>query len=467
MNLLGFEITRRKAQNLQGVNRYGSWMSSIFGPVMESYAGAWQQNVVVAPTQTLMSFSAVYACITGIASDIAKMRVKLSENNDGIWEEITKNQPWLPVLRKPNGYQSRIDFFESWMISKLMYGNAYILKQRQDRRGIVTGLHVLHPGCVKPLVAEDGSVYYQINEDYLAQTGLLESVGESQITIPSSEIIHDRMAPLWHPLVGVSPLYACAVSGTLGNNIQNSAAYFFQNRAMPGGILEVQGAPSDETVEALKAKWANNFGGNNSGKVAVLGDGLKFIPMMVTAENSQQTEQLKFVVEDVARAFHYPIWKLSGSPPPYTKPDQGQVIYYSDCLQVHIEKIEECLDNGLELPLGLGTEFEIEGLLRMDMLSMYESINAAGKFMKLDEQRFRANLQPLPIGGDTVYKQEQDHSIEAVAKRDASDDPFGTAKPKALPKPEPQPEPESTTPDKTRSFDAADLETFEGELVLS
>jgi len=266
------------------------------------------------------------------------------------------------------------------------------------------------------------------------------------------------MAPLWHPLVGVSPLYACALSGTLGSNIQNASAYFFQNQGLPGGILEVLGNPDEATVQELKAKWATGFTGVNKGKVAVLGDGLKFTPLSpMTAENAEQTKQLQAAVEDVARAFHYPIWKLTGSTPPYTKPDQGQVIYYSDCLQVHIEKIEECLDIGLELPLGMGTEFDIEGLLRMDTQSMYESINAAGKFMKLDEQRFRANLQPLPLGGDTVYKQEQDHSVEALAKRDASEDPFGTAKP-PTPKPEPAPESTPVEPAVARSFDEDELE---------
>lgn len=446
---------QRKAQYLQGVGYQGSWMNSIFGPVLESNWGAWQNNVVLAPTQTLLSFSAVFHCVTGISSDIAKMRVKLVRNEDGIWTEITENQPWLPLLRQPNLYQDRIKFFESWMLSKLMYGNTYVLKQRNDRRGIVTGLHVLHPTCVKPLVAEDGSVYYEIQEDYLAQTRLVEQLGiEGRLVIPLSEIIHDRMATLWHPLVGVSPLYACALAGTMGNAIQNNSAHFFSNRAMPGGVLEAPGAISDENAQALKAAWSTGFGGINSGKIAVLGDGLKFSPIMMTAEHAQTEQQFKASVEDVARAFRYPIWKLSGTTPPYTKPDQGQTLYYMDCLQDHIEDIELCLDHGLELPLGIGTEFDLDTLMRMDQQAQFDAINAMGDWAMIDEQRFRANYKKLPKGGNTVYRQEQDHAIEALYRRDQLPDPFGklTEAEAAKTKPTSKPEVEEESAEPTREL---------------
>ena len=55
-----------------------------------------------------------------------------------------------------------------------------------------------------------------------------------------------------------------------------------------------------------------------------------------------------------------------------------------------------------------------------------------GGFLAPNEGRRKVNLKPL-TGGDTVYLQEQDHSLEALAKRDAQDDPFGTAPAPAAP----------------------------------
>ena len=422
----------------------GGWSGAWWpGAILESFTGAWQTNTVAAPTSTLLSFSPVYHCVTGIASDVAKLRIKLSKNNDGIWEEITENQPWLPLLRNPNSYQNRIQFLESWMISKLLYGNAYILKERNDARKIVTAMYVLHPGSITPLVAEDGSVFYEVNRDDLS--GLtqerIRNLGfEGRLVIPASEIIHDRMNTLWHPLVGVSPLYACGTSATMGTAIQANATNFFRNASRPSGVLTAPGSIANETAARLKAAFEAGFSGDNIGKTFVAGDGLTYQQLFIDAQSSQQSEQFEQARIDVATAFRYPLWKITGKMPPYTKPDQAQTAYYVDCLQDHIEDIELCLDNGLELPLGLGTELDTDGLMRMDQQALYESLKLAKDWMKLDEQRFKASYGPLPIGGDTVYKQEQDHSIEAIAKRDAAEEfqpsnsgPAATAKPASPP----------------------------------
>ncbi len=409
---------------------------NVFGYIRESFTGAWQQSVVIDRSpSTLLAFSAVYACVTGIASDIAKMRLKLTRNVGGIWEEITelhgndKLGKYLRLLAKPNDFQNRIQFYTCWILSKLMYGNAYVLKRR-DSAGDVDAMYILHPTCVTPLVAPDGGVYYSLNQDYLSEI----SDGK---TVPASEIIHDRMPELWHPLVGVSPLYACAMSVTMGNKIQSNSTAFFANGSIPGGVVTVPGEISQEIADRLRDAWNTNYGGANSGKVAILGDGMKFDVIRMQADQSQLIDQLKWTVSDVARAFHYPEFKLGGTLPPYAGNVQALITsYYVDCLQTLIESLELCMDEGLKLPTDIGIELDTEALLRMDTAALYDTITKSGDWMKLNEQRKRANLQPLPIGGDTVYKQEQDHSIEALAKRDSQPDPFGTAKP-ATPAPTP------------------------------
>lgn len=368
------------------------------------------------------------------------MRVKLSRDSAGIWEEITENQPWLPLLRTPNRYQDIQQFLEHWIISKLIYGNTYIYKIR-DARGVVSELYILHPSCIKPLIAPNGDVYYEVQRDDLS--GLTEDRLEElnsdygRLAIPASEIIHDRINPLWHPLIGISPLYACGTAATLGSAIQNSATVFFQNRGMPGGHLTAPGEISDETATRLKQQFETGFTGDNVGKLLVTGDGLTFEPFEFEALKQQQKEQFDGAVEDVARAFRYPIWKLTGKTPPYTKPDQAQTMYYTDCLGPHIVAVEKRLDSGLELPLGLHCEFDLDELLRMDQSALHESLNAAGKFMRLNEQRFRANLEALAKGGDTVYRQEQDHSVEFV--HDMDQILLEQAR-----QPEPEPEPVAT-----------------------
>lgn len=453
MNFLGFDIAFRSPveslsivpraaipAGLQTVRSQSSWLHSWWGgPVHEPFTGAWQRNITEDSQTSLLAFSAVFACVTGIASDIAKMRIKLSRNNDGIWEEITQHQPWLPLLRKPNHFQTRIEFVEQWIVSKLLHGNAYILKQRNDERKLVTALYVLDPTRVTPLVATDGSVYYQLKRDHLGQV----TDDRDGVIVPASEIIHDRMVCLWHPLVGVSPLYACATSTTMGNRIQSNSTNAFANASRPGGVLTAPGHIADDTAARLKSAFEANFSGANVGRLAVLGDGLKFEPMMLAPEVMQLVEQLRFTVEDVGRAFHYPQDKLGGPVPPYSSNAEARtMVYYMDCLQPHIEKMELCLDEGLELPSGIGTEMDLDNLWRMDSNALADA-NAKGVgsgVVAPNEARFRANLGPVE-GGDSPFLQQQNYSLSALAKRDAQDDPFQTATPPAPANP-----PADTTP---------------------
>jgi len=73
-----------------------------------------------------------------------------------------------PVLRKPNPYQSRQQFIENWIHSKLTNGNTYVLKRR-DARNVVISLHILEPNRVTPLITEDGEIYYDLRHDDLAK----------------------------------------------------------------------------------------------------------------------------------------------------------------------------------------------------------------------------------------------------------------------------------------------------------
>jgi HK97 family phage portal protein len=435
MKIFGFQITRAKTEQKAvqpiGLNSVlanrGGWLPII----RESFSGAFQTNVTL-DRNLILTHPAVFACMTLIASDIAKMRCRLVKlDDDGIWSEVN-NPAFSPVLRKPNSFQTRIQFWEHYMLSKLSNGNAYILKGR-DARNVVTSLHVLDPIRVQPLVTEDGDVYYQLSSDNIS--GL-----RSQVTVPATEIIHDRMNCLFHPLVGLSPIMAAALAATQGMNIQRDATQFFGNRSIPGGLLTTPGDIKPEDAAIMKAEWEANFGGDNSGKVAVLSGGLTFDAMRVNATDAQLVEQLKWTSEVVCSVFHVPLYKIGIGPlPAYNNIQALNTEYYSQALQKLIEDAELCMDEGLKTGEGLGTEFDIYDLLRMDEMTQIqvakEGVSAG--ILKPNEARRRINLKPVE-GGDTPYLQQQNYSLAALNKRDSGDNPFGSSSPApALPPPTP------------------------------
>lgn len=441
MRVFGLELSAKRLrralsslrvkQTLSGV---GQWFT-----IHDTYPGAWQQNVTVSRTTVAESW-AVYGCVTLIANDISKMPARVMQ-----WDEAQRI--WVPtllrpLLRKPNHFQTRIEFFRCWIFSLLLYGNTYVLKER-DQNGFVSGLYVLDPQRVTPLVAPDGGVYYRLNNDNLS------GITEASITVPASEIIHDRINTLWHPLIGVSPISACGSAATQALAIQDNSTKFFQNMSRPSGILTAPGAIADTTAARIKQHWDENFTGKNAGKVAVLGDGLSYQQMTIAATDAQLIEQLKFTGEMICAVFHVPPYKLGLGPMP-TVNNTGLLNqqYYDQGLQPIVESMELRLDDGLELPRNQEVWFDESAILRMDQASRFESYNKAigGGWMAPNEARREEDMPPVE-GGDSPYIQQQNFSLAALAKRDAND-PFA--------KPEPAPPSTPSEPEEPEEDDQTD-----------
>jgi HK97 family phage portal protein len=263
------------------------------------------------------------------------------------------------------------------------------------------------------LVSPSGEVFYELAPDILS--GLPQAV-----TVPASEIIHDVCVPLFHPLCGVSPIFACGMAAMQGLRIQQNSSSLFENGSNLSGVLTAPGTIPDDAAKRIQQHWEENFSGpKNAGKVAVLGSGLTFEPMVMTAVDAQLIEQLKWTREDICACFHVPGYMVGvGAAPPYTDIQSINLQYYTQALQNPIENMELLLEEGLELPSKLGIEFDLDALARMDKKTQME-IAAKGVSAGIDtpnEARAMFNRKPVE-GGDTPYLQQQNWSLADLSKR--------------------------------------------------
>ena len=419
MRLFGFEITRAKAAATSMVPSGSNAWLPLFR-VREPFSGAWQRNISLDAASAL-AHHAVYTCVTLISSDIGKLRPRMVElGADGVWSE-TSNRTYTSVLMRPNQYQNHIQFKEWWITSKLLRGNAYALKERDRISGNVTALHLLDPARVKILVTPNGRVFYQVSEDNLA------GITDTTVEYPASEIIHDRMNCLFHPLVGVSPIFASGMAADIGLTVQSNSADFFANGSNPSGVLTVPTMIKEEEADKIRDKWSTAYNRENSGKIPILPLGMKFEPMRMNAVDSQMIEHLKWSAETVASTFHVPAFKIGvGEAPNYNNGELLDQRYYSDCLQSLIEQWEACMDEGLGLmQFGtMGVELDLDGLLRMDSATQTKELTEGirGGLYAPNEARKKQDLKPLK-GGDTIYLQHQDYPIEMLAEREPPDAP--------------------------------------------
>lgn len=393
---------------------------------------AWQKDLTIDNDQVLANW-AVWSCTTLIAGDIGKVSLRVMDKVGSVWEE-SYVPAFSPVLLNPNGHQNRQQFLERWMYSKLLHGNAYILLRR-DQRNVVTSMHVLDPCRVRPLVATDGSVYYELMQDDMA------ALEEPSWAVPASEIIHDRFNCQYHDLIGLSPITACGLAATHGQKIGINAAKFFENMSRPSGILSAPGAISDATALRLKESWDANYAGSKVGKIAVLGDGLDYKPMTISASDSQLIEQLKFTAEMVCATFHVPSWKIgSGTIPSGQKVGDLTEWYYSDCLHSLMDAIQTLLGKALGFDqTKRAVMFDLDDLIKMDrpslMAVLKEGVGAA--ILSPNEARQRLNLPPVP-GGEAPLSQQQNWSLEMLSERTAIPDAASVAAPPVAVEEEPE-----------------------------
>jgi HK97 family phage portal protein len=397
------DVQRATPGALSGVSGIG-WLGGNLPPlshgyVHEPYAGAWQHNRECFGPGGI--FSAVYACITTISGDIAKLPPRIKKENADGSSEIFDNHPAARVLWSPNSYQTHVDFWGQFMAACLFTGNTYALLVR-DARNVISEMHLLDPRCTQPLLAPDGSVWYRTTQMQVVETLNAEY-------FPARDILHHRLLCLSHPLVGVSPLFAAAYSAQTGQVIQQNSLAFFSNMSRASGVLTTPDKISPEQLTRIKTEWENNFKAGSLGRTAVLSSGLKWEPLSMTAADAQLIEQLRWSVEDVARCFRVPMYMISDAAKiSYKNSEQLARNYYGQTLQYHLESIEARIESAFGLSGSVYCEFDLDSLLRMELdvrMTAYKEAITAG-VLTINEARKREQLPPME-GGDEPLVQMQ------------------------------------------------------------
>lgn len=175
---------------------------------------------------------------------------------------------------------------------------------------------------------------------------------------------------------------------------------------------------SQTDAEALKTYWSTNYGGDNAGKIAVIGADMKFTSFAMKSADSQLVEQMQYSDRQICQPFGIPPYIVGvGEIPAGLKVDDVTNTYYSLALQAHLEAMEYLLDDGLGIKRPMGIELNLEPLLRMDTAKRGEVWGklANDGIATPNEARHEFGLKPLE-GGDTVYMQQQDFPLDQVRK---------------------------------------------------
>ena len=351
--------------------------------------------------RSAMQMTAVYSCVRILAEAIAGLPLHVYRyNSDGGKEKAIDHSLYLILHDEPNPEMSSFVFRETLMTHLLLWGNAYAQIIRNSK-GEVVALYPLMPNKMSVDRDENGQLYYQ----YLRSTDEVGGKNETVILKPT-DVLHIPGLG-FDGLVGYSPIAMAKNAIGLAIATEEYGAKFFANGAAPSGVLEHPGTIKDP--QRVREAWQSQFGGSqNSGKIAVLEEGMKYTPISISPEQAQFLETRKFQINEIARIFRVPphmVGDLEKSS--FSNIEQQSLEFVKYTLDPWVIRWEQSIMRTLLTPeekKSYFVKFNLEGLLRGDYQSRMNGYATARQngWMSANDIRELENLDRIPAeaGGD-------------------------------------------------------------------
>lgn len=359
--------------------------------------------------RTSMKLSAVSRCVEVLSDSMGKLPVYVMDRKT----RQRADHPLNDLLSvRPNEAQTPTVFKKMLEGNRNCGGNGYAWILRDPVSLRPRELLPVPHGLVTPWLDEDGRIWYTVIHPFTGQPS----------TVHRSDMIH-VMAYSYNGWKGVSVLQRASEVIGAGRAAQQYSLNYYQNGGQPAGVLQTDTDLSgfvdltlpDGTTERVSKKdlvrreWEKRHAGpSNAQRVAVLDYGLKYTPISVSNRDAQFVEQSELSVQDIARFFGVPLYKLQAGKQSYASNEQNAIEYVVSTLHPIVSQYEEELTWKLltpsEISRGLEVRMNMMAELRGDFGSRgtwFRTLRETGVFSVND---IRA-LEDLPDveGGDERY----------------------------------------------------------------
>jgi HK97 family phage portal protein len=391
MNIFqGIFKARDKPKNLGGGTSF-LWGGSSSGKVVNE--------------RTAMQMTAVYSCVRILSEAIASLPLFVYKyGDDGSKDKYLDHPLWRVLHDEPNPEMTSFVFRETMMNHLLLTGNAYAQIIR-NARGDVVALYPLMPDRMTVDRDSHGRLFYRYRKSSDDPPEVSRNKPSDVILAPS-DVLH-ILGLGFDGLVGYSPIAMAKNAVGLAIAAEEYGAKFFANGAAPGGVLEHPGTIKDP--ERIRQSWQSTFGGsNNSNKIAVLEEGLKYTPIAISPEQAQFLETRKFQINEIARIFRVPPHMLADlEKSSFSNIEQQSLEFVKYTLDPWVIRWEQAMNKSLlheSEKKDVFTKFNVDGLLRGDYASRMTGYATARQngWMSANDIRQLENLDRIPeeLGGD-------------------------------------------------------------------
>lgn len=282
--------------------------SQVLGPprdpvIAEWFGGGSSVSGLSVTADSAMRVTAVYRAVSILAQTYASLPVGVYRQLDNGGKERDRAHPLDAVLTKrPNRWQTSFEWREMMSGHFALRGRCYseiIANGGQS----VAELIPLHPDRVRPFRAPDGRLAFEY----------------SPLNGPSRIILQHEMQFMHGLTTGadgvtpLSPIGACREAIGLALATEEHGARLFANGTRLGGVLKMSGRlKDDQSRTSLLKSWKDAYSGvRNSGKTALLEDGMEWQSLGMTNEDAQFLESRKMQVAEISRIFGVPLHMLA------------------------------------------------------------------------------------------------------------------------------------------------------------
>ncbi len=345
--------------------------------------------------RSAMQMTAVYSCVRILSEAIASLPLAVYEVTDNGSKKAPDHPLYHLLHDEPNPEMTSFVFRETLMTHLLLWGNAYAQIIRNGK-GEVIGLYPLMPNRMSVNRDSNGQLYYE----YLANQDDPKIKKKSAVRLTPYEVLHIPGLG-FDGLVGYSPIAMAKNSIGMAIACEEYGAKFFANGAAPSGVLEHPGTLKDPS--RVRESWQSTFGGStNSGKVAVLEEGMKYTPISIDPQAAQFLETRKFQLDEIARIFRIPphmVGDLEKSS--FSNIEQQSLEFVKYTLDPWVKRWEQAMIRVLlsdEDKKKFYIRFNVDGLLRGDYQSRMNGYATARQngWMSANDIRELEGLDLIP-----------------------------------------------------------------------
>ncbi|AQU06099.1 phage portal protein [Dehalococcoides mccartyi] len=292
----------------------------------------------------------------------------------------------------PNPEQTSFTFRSLLQTHLLLWGNGYA-EIEFDNWGNPVGLWPIPPWHCEPSRTQSKELYYKV------------TLPDGQIkNIPPYRMLH-FMGLTTDGVHGLSPIAYAREAIGLSLSAEEFGSRFFGQGTNIGGFFTHPGQLNDKTRANLTKTLAEGYEGlSKAHRAILLEEGMKFEKIGIPPEDAQFLELRQFQVTDIARIFNVPPHMIGDlSKATFSNIEHQAIEFVVHTMRPWFVNWEQEINRKLMWTLGddYFAEFVVDGLLRGDTKSRYESyaIGRQWGWLSANDIRSLENMNPIK-GGD-------------------------------------------------------------------